>query len=158
MLVEDIMTLNPWTCAPSDTLADAARIMWERDCGCVPVVDGDRLVGIITDRDICMATFLNGRAPDELEVRSVMCDRVVTCSPHETVGDAESRMQSRQIRRIPVVDVGDDGGRGHLVGILSLNDVALAATETAPEELTGNEVADTLAAVGRHRTPRAFAG
>ena len=76
MRVEQLMTRTVETCEPHDTLVTAARIMWTRDCGCVPVVvpeeGGHRVVGMLTDRDVCMAAYLQGRPLSEISVASVM--------------------------------------------------------------------------------------
>ena len=82
MKVEDLMTRSVGTCRPTDTLSSAAQLMWERDCGCVPVVSDDgsnRVVGMLTDRDICMAAHFRGASPGALPVGQVMIWMV---SPH----------------------------------------------------------------------------
>jgi len=121
MLVESLMTRDPESCRPEASLADAAAIMWRRDCGVVPVTgDDDRVVGVITDRDICMALGLGGRLAAEVSVGEVMSRDVQTCTPVDDVREALELMQGRQLRRLPVV-----GSGGKLVGMLSINDVVL---------------------------------
>src|SRR5512140_1269573 len=123
MKIAELMTMDVATCAPSDSLTRAAQLMWERDCGCVPVIDGSKVVGMITDRDICMAAMMQGKAPAQLKVEQVMSREVFFCAPDDSVDQASKVMQQRQVRRLPVLD-----GSGKLVGIVSLNDFALRAT------------------------------
>lgn len=143
MTAERVMTRDVASCSPSDTLNHAAQLMWERDCGVIPVVQDDRVVGMVTDRDCCMAAYTKGRRLDEISVGEIMANDVKCCTPDERVADVERRMSEFQIRRMPVVL---DGGR--LVGILSMNDLALAAERgmAGPEE-----VAETLAQISHHR-------
>jgi CBS domain-containing protein len=110
---------TPVTCSPDDSLNHAAQLMWDRDCGAVPVVGSDgAVVGIITDRDICMATYTRGQAPGAISVESVMSKAVQTCSPEDSVGDAARLMAEKRVRRLPVtID-------GRLVGLLALADIA----------------------------------
>lgn len=117
MLVHELMTKNPRTCGPDDDLGKAAIEMWQGDCGMLPVLRGDRVVGVVTDRDICMGLALSGRRPAERQVQEVMSKEVYACTPDDDVGDALEIMGSRRIRRLPVVD-GD-----RLVGVLSMNDI-----------------------------------
>lgn len=119
MLVEKLMTREVESARPDDTLAAAAAVMWRRDCGVVPVVEeGGQVVGVITDRDICMALSLRGQRAAEVRVAEVMARGVETCTPVDDLGEALEAMARRQVRRLPVVD-----SRGRLVGLLSLNDV-----------------------------------
>jgi CBS domain-containing protein len=122
MKVQDVMTTEVYSCGPEATLAAAARCMWERDCGIVPIVDGGgHLVGVLTDRDLCMAAYTQGRALDALRISHVMSGETFTCSADEPLNAVFSRLADRQVRRLPVVD-----GAGKLVGMLSLNDLARA--------------------------------
>ncbi|MBX3463599.1 MAG: CBS domain-containing protein [Planctomycetes bacterium] len=133
------------TCQPQSTLADAARLLWEHDCGLVPVVGRDGRVGAtVTDRDICMAALLRGRRLDELRVAETMSKQVVTCSPDEDVQAAAERMVAQQVHRLPVVDAD-----GKLQGILSLNDLALAGEADAR---LGREALRALVGISRHRS------
>lgn len=118
MIVEDLMTREVEACRPADSLADAAGVMWRRDCGAVPVVEDGGVAGIITDRDICMALATRRAYASEVSVGEVMSRGVVTCTPEDDAEEALEVMRQRQLRRLPVVD-----GRGQLVGILSVADV-----------------------------------
>jgi len=123
MRVRKLMTVAPTTCGPNDSCSEAARIMWDCDCGSVPVVDSTgRAVGIVTDRDICMAALFHGSPLSSITVGEVMSGDLSTCQADDDVKDAERLMRERRVRRLPVVD-----GGGSLVGILSLGDVAQSA-------------------------------
>jgi CBS-domain-containing membrane protein len=120
-------------------------VMWEHDCGIVPVLDAEgKLVGVVTDRDICMAAFFHGARLSELPVREVMARDLHTLRPEASLHDALALMRRMQVRRVPVVD-----DAGALVGIFSLADLANPAA-------TGREVRDddlraVIAAVSRSR-------
>ena len=130
-----------------------AQIMWEKDCGCVPVVEqgdgGTRVVGMITDRDICMAAMTRGQRLDDIPVYVAMAREVLSCPPDATLVEAEEVMRSGQVRRLPVIDSED-----RLVGIVTLNDLALLAEHEIgrrSSNLSAQEVTATLAAVGAPR-------
>jgi CBS domain-containing protein len=140
MRVADIMSPRVYSCLDSDSLNTATQVMWENDCGAVPIVDAEgRLVGIVTDRDACMAAYTQGKPLAEIAVTTPMASEVITCAPEDTVIAAEERMQRYQIRRLPVVD-----DERRVVGMLSLNDIACRG-------LSPSEVAVTMAAVCRPR-------
>lgn len=127
MKVNDVMTHAPQTSRPGDSIAAAVQIMWDHDCGCVPVLDEDgRLAGILTDRDACMSALHQGRPLHELLVANAMSRDVVVCRPHDAIEDAMILMRRARVRRLPVVD-----RERRVVGILSLNDVARAAEREA---------------------------
>jgi CBS domain-containing protein len=117
--VQEIMTRNPTCARPESAAADAAQMMRREDVGAIPVVDGDRLIGIVTDRDLAL-DVLGERKPHETPVRDVMTTHPITATLDTTVHDAGELMQRNQIRRLPIVDRSD-----HLVGIVSLADLAL---------------------------------
>ena len=151
MKVENVMTSPARSCAPTDNLHTAAEIMWQADCGCVPVTDENRrAVGIITDRDICIAAHLDGEPLRSSTVGAVMSNIVHTCHPDDSLREVATTMSENRLRRLPVVDAD-----GRLVGIVSLNDLALAASEpprkSGDDALTQEEVAATLAAICQHR-------
>jgi len=123
MKVQDVMSREVLACGPDDDLGRAALTMWKGDCGVLPVVWGGRLVGVVTDRDICMGLALEGARPSERRVREVMSREVYSCIPDDDLGDALETMASRRVRRLPVVD-GD-----RLVGIVSMNDIVVHAEE-----------------------------
>ena len=136
-----MMKADVQTCAPEDSLDTAARLLWEADVGVLPVVSGGRTVGMITDRDICMAAYTQGRPLRELQVSSAMSRRVYGVRPETPLSEATLIMREHQVRRLPVVDQ-----EGKLVGLLSLNDLARDAAR-ARAKVSMKEVAETLAAV-----------
>jgi CBS domain-containing protein len=144
MLVADLMTKNTNSVRTDQTLADAAQLMWDRDCGALPVLqeDGSRVVGMITDRDICMATWSRGSAPASVRVADAMSPNIVYCSPQDSISRAESLMQSNQVRRLPVV-----GTAGELMGILSLADIARATQSAKLAADPAGGIAKTLAVI-----------
>jgi CBS domain-containing protein len=150
MKVEQLMKRPVRTCEREDSLDRVAQIMWEADCGCVPVVDGDgHLLGVVTDRDICMAAHFQGGPLYALKVKDAMSRSAFACTPKDPIAAAEDVMRSKQVRRLPVVDE-----ENHVVGIVSLNDLAIEAGAEAgakKREVTLNEVGRTLEAICRHR-------
>jgi CBS domain-containing protein len=143
--VGDVMTRAPVTCSPDDPLSEAVHVMWIRDCGFVPVteVPGGPLCGVVTDRDACMAAYTQGRPLAEIPVRSAMATEVASVTEDASLAVAHERMRERQVRRLPVVD-----RSRRVVGVISLNDVALHAREHEKER---RDVSATLAEVCRHR-------
>ena len=120
MKVRDVMTTEVGYCQPDAPLAQAADIMWQRDCGVVPVVDeSQRVIGMITDRDVCFAVVTKNRLPGEIKISEVISqNEVQSCAPGDAVEDALKTMKRHQIRRLPVVNK-----EGVLVGILALADL-----------------------------------
>ncbi|HEX8178205.1 MAG TPA: CBS domain-containing protein [Pyrinomonadaceae bacterium] len=119
MKVQEIMTTDVRTCGPEATLAAAATIMWDNDCGAVPLVTSTgTCVGMITDRDICMALATQNRLASELTVGVVSAGKVVSCRADADIGTALELMKREQLRRLPVIN-----GDGQLVGILSISDI-----------------------------------
>jgi CBS domain-containing protein len=147
MKVKDVMTKDVRTCGLDSDLSAVARMMSMRDCGVIPVVDNGQIVGVITDRDICIAAGSKNREPSMVTVSEVMTRRVYSCPPDAEIRDALRIMREKQVRRLPVIDA-----KGKLCGILSLNDVAIKARDAAkPEELSADDVEKTLEAICRHR-------
>jgi CBS domain-containing protein len=146
--VKDIMTPSPETCRPDDNLATAVALLWKADCGVLPVTDhANRIAGIITDRDICVALGTRDERASRVRVESVMRTNVQTCGPDEEVLTALGRMTDRHVRRLPVVDEAN-----RLVGILSLNDAVLAAGP-GRDAVRAAAVLDTFKAVCAHQLP-----
>lgn len=123
MNVEAVMTRDPRSCTIQDPLHRAAQLMWDNDCGVVPVVDEKgRLRGIVTDRDICMACYTQGKPPHDIAVESVMSRTLFTLSPDDSIAFALTLFRERQVRRAPVTN-----SQGVLVGLLSISDVVHAS-------------------------------
>jgi CBS domain-containing protein len=150
MKVEAAMTKGVWACQAEEPATAAARIMWERDCGCVPVVDPmGHAIGIVTDRDLCMASYLRGVPLEGLTIDSVMSRAPVCCRATDGLEDAELAMANARVRRLPVTD-----SDGRLVGLLSMNDVIRARMGSTVERLRESVVGDALTAlarIGEHR-------
>jgi CBS domain-containing protein len=117
MNIRDVMTSNPRTVSPSDTIQNAACIMRDEDTGVVPVVENGRPVGVVTDRDIVVRAVANGEF--NRPVRDVVSGNVVTVRPDMSTKEAADLMREYQIRRLPVVE------NDRLVGIVSLGDLAV---------------------------------
>ena len=150
MRVHEIMTTNVITCDPATSLAEAAVLMWENDCGSLPVTDADnRVVGLITDRDISIAVATRNRLASEIAVREVTSGQVHASNPNQRVQDLLQIIQKEKVRRVPVVD--DDG---KLQGIVSISDIVLQAKDAQARQassLSTDEAIATLRAVcGQH--------
>jgi CBS domain-containing protein len=129
--IREAMTSNPKTVSTDQTVVDAARIMKQEDAGIVPIVDGDKLVGVITDRDITITVVADGKDPQSTKVTEIASRDLVTIDPQQNLDEALRLMASHQVRRLPVVE--EDG---RLVGILAQADVA----QHASDERTGEVV------------------
>lgn len=155
MQVAEIMTRDVASCRETDTLAEAVRLMAEFDCGSVPVTAGlasQRVVGIVTDRDICLASYRLGKPLAEIRVRDAMTQPARTCSSDASASEAEYVMRDARVRRLPVVDE-----QGLLVGIVSLTDLAREAQHERKlqrPDVTRLEIGATLAEICTPR-PRA---
>ena len=146
MHVKEIMSQPVVTCPVESTLDTPARLMWEFDCGVMPLVDHDgRLTGIITDRDICMAALIQGKPLHEIHSTSAMAGQPFVCHLDDTVETAEQMMCEAQVRRIPIVDAD-----GRPVGVVALNDLARLAAH-ARKSGVDRELIHTLAAVSQPR-------
>jgi CBS domain-containing protein len=150
MRAQDLMSHPAVTCQVNDPLTIPAHLMWEHDCGAIPVVrDDGKLAGMITDRDICMAAFTQSRRLDEILVGAVMATRVISVRPDQTIDEIEQRMAEHQVRRLPVVDAD-----GRPVGVLSMNDLAIESVQPDTRMTNGpSKIARTLAAICRPHVP-----
>jgi len=149
MKVKDIMTSNVSCVRVSDSCAAAAKLMWDCDCGAVPVIDdSSKVVGMITDRDICMSCWTQDRSPSAVQVSQSMSRELHCCSPEDTLASAENTMRSKQVRRLPVTD-----GQGRLAGIISLADLVKHSSRTGGQrpEVIAEEVTSTLAGICQSR-------
>ena len=152
MKVKEVMSTNPKVCTLGDNLSAAAGLMWEHDCGILPVVaEGGKVVGLITDRDICMAANLKNQRLSNLAVEDVISGDVYACKAEEDIRSALETMQENKVRRLPVI-----AADGTLQGILSMNDVVLKADEPKEKkapELSYGDVVNTYKSICRHRVP-----
>jgi CBS-domain-containing membrane protein len=153
MKAEEIMTRDVQSCRPDASLAQAAAIMWDYDCGAMPVVDdSNRVMGMITDRDIAIAAATKGRRATDITVGEVMSGNVYACSRDEDVKSALRTMRRERVRRLPVIGVD-----GRLAGILSINDIVLRAEEGKGRQvpdISFDDVVSTFKAVCEH--PKAY--
>jgi CBS domain-containing protein len=159
MKVKELMTSEAKSCNVFTTLNGAAQIMWDNDCGFVPIADNEgRVIGVITDRDICMAAYLQGAALTGAPVTSAMSKQVFSCRPDDDVSTAEEIMREKQVRRLTVLD-----SQNRLVGIISLNDIAREGERElsgkVARQVTDTEITRLMAAVcaPRHRIVAAAA-
>ncbi len=139
MNVRDVMTSNPRTVSPNDSIQVAARIMREEDCGVVPVVENGRPVGIVTDRDIVIRAVADGTG--DKSVREIQTTDLVFVKPDASTKDAEKLMSERQIRRLPVVE------NDRLIGIVSLGDIAV---KEGKDSRTGDTLENISEGVKKH--------
>jgi CBS domain-containing protein len=143
MKVNEIITHDPEVIRPETALIEAAQKMKSLDIGMLPVCDGDRLVGVITDRDITVRGVAQGNDPKTARVQEVMTPEVIYCFDDEDVKEAAKKMEEKQVRRLPVLN-----REKRLVGIVSLGDLAV---RTGKEKLVG-EVLERVSEPGHSRS------
>lgn len=143
--VRQLMSTDLRTCTPEDSLHTAAQLLWNHDVGALAVTSGGRVVGMITDRDIAMAAYHQGRPLHELQVASAMAKQPRTVTPEDALEDALRLMSEHQVRRLPVVDP-----QGRLKGLLSMNDLARESIRPKAK-VQAKSVLEALAAVCQPR-------
>jgi CBS domain-containing protein len=150
MKIQDIMTSDVQCCGPDTNLAAAAKMMWDSDCGALPVLNVEgKVLGIITDRDICMAAATKNKPPSEITVWETTSGKAYSCLPTDDVHTALDIMKRERVRRLPVVD--EDG---MFQGIIAMNDFLLAAQEAKGRSLPAvsyEDVVHTMKAISAHR-------
>jgi len=144
MKISEIMTSDVQIAAPDDTIQEAARKMEEADIGFLPVGENDKLVGMLTDRDIALRAVAQGKDPKKTKVRDVMTKRVLYCTADEDVEDAASNMAELRIRRLPIVDQDK-----RLVGVVSIGDIAFRENP----QMAGQALESVVNPNGGARTP-----
>src|ERR1044072_3762748 len=152
MKVREVMTPTAKAIWLTESLADAAQLMWENDCGVLPVIkDGMKVIGMITDRDICMAVAMRDRNPSSVSVEEVISGQVYSVTAEDEIDRALEAMEEHRIRRLPVLN-----SEGELEGILSMNDVILKAkVDGAANGIDYQDVVKTYQTICSH--PRAEA-
>jgi CBS-domain-containing membrane protein len=154
MKVQDIMTRDVKFCGPDTNLAAATEILWRNNCGTLPVSDSDgKLLGVITDRDICIALGTRNWRASDLAVRDVAIKPVFTCKPYDDVHEALKAMRKHQVRRLPVVH--EDS---KLAGIVCLDELVLHAEKADSKKHVGisyEDVVNTMQAICEHRAAEA---
>ena len=128
MKVSEVMTSDVQTVTPDQSARDAASFMLRAEAGSIPVTEGDKVIGMITDRDIAVRGVAEGRGPDT-PVRELMTDHIICAREDDNIQDVARRMSEQQVRRLPVLDAED-----RLCGIVSLGDLAREATGEAPHD------------------------
>jgi CBS domain-containing protein len=146
MKTKDIMTTDVRTCSTGTNLAAAAALMLDGDCGILPVMDEGKLVGVVTDRDMFIALATRNRLASHVTVGEVAGKQVWTCGPDDDVHTVLETMKAHRVRRLPV-----EGFGGTVLGIVSMNDVLLAAG--ARKALRSDEVVDTFQGICAHHHP-----
>ena len=130
--IRELMTVKPRTVKAGDSVVEAAKLMKGEDAGIAPIVDGDRLVGVVTDRDIAIRVVAEGRDPESTTVDDIASQNVVTVDPEQDLDEALRLMAQHQLRRLPVVE--EDG---RLVGIVAQADVARRVDAARTGEVVG---------------------
>lgn len=156
MRVNSVMKREPSICTPETDLAAAGRIMAQIGCGFLPVLGpGRQVVGVITDRDICLSLAHRDEKPSAVKVGDVISGETYSCSADDEVTEALNTMREFGVRRLPVVDLDN-----RLEGILSLDDVVLESRALGSEQFTGpfySDIARTLKAICSHPMPAVMA-
>ncbi|HEY7547502.1 MAG TPA: CBS domain-containing protein [Blastocatellia bacterium] len=144
MKVNDLMITEVKRCGPGTNLAEAVATMWAADCGVLPVVDWDqRVIGVVTDRDISIALGTRNKLASEIAVGEVISGNVFACLPDDDIHDALRIIQTQRVRRLPVID-----REGKLQGILCLDDIALHAEKgDGRAALSYEDVINTMKAI-----------
>ena len=152
MKVKDIMMGTPYYCQPDTNLASATEVMWNANCGFLPVMSTDgRVIGVITDRDICIALGTRNRPAGEVTVAEVLTGKLYTCAPDDDIHMALQTLKEVAVRRLPVVSQD-----GTLVGVLSMDDILLRAEPSSlgkEPELSNDEVVRTFRSITQRRVP-----
>lgn len=151
MNVGDIMTSPAVTCGPATNLSEVAQLLWDHDCGAVPVMDRDgQVLGMLTDRDICIGVATRARPAWQIAAGEVISGQVYRCHPDDALGVALAVMAEHQVRRLPVI-----GDRGTIVGVLSVNDVIAQAqnVRTGGSQVAYQDVVSLLKRICAPRRP-----
>jgi CBS domain-containing protein len=148
---EHVMTAALRTCTPTDTLDSAAQIMWDEDCGAVPVIDATGLlIGILTDRDLCMACYTQGKSPAQTDVASAMSRVTYRAGPDTPLANIVDLMKKRRVRRVPITSES-----GQLLGLVALADLFRHLPERRHASALESALVDALLAISeRQRPPR----
>jgi CBS domain-containing protein len=146
MKVREIMTARPASCSVDTNLPGISAMLWRNDCGIVPVVEPDgRVVGVITDRDICIAVGTRSQRASEISAGDVISRKLHTCFAEDELQNALDTMGAARVRRLPVVD-----RAGRLVGMLSINDLIVRATPGKTGPISESDVMVALRAISAH--------
>jgi CBS domain-containing protein len=152
MRVLEMMMGTPYFCRPESNLGEAAELMWKGNCGFLPVVASEgKVIGVVTDRDICIALGTRGRPSGEVVVADVMSKKVFSCAPENDVHVALGAMREGHVRRLPVI-----AKEGALVGVISMDDVLVrseGSSATKASGLSAEEIVNAFRAINAHQLP-----
>ncbi|MEO5590649.1 MAG: CBS domain-containing protein [Gemmatimonadaceae bacterium] len=141
MKASELMTAQPCCCSPDDSMQTVAQMMLDNDCGCVPVVQDMKVIGVVTDRDIAVRGVAGAMGADT-GVRQIMSDSPHCCGEDDDIEDVERTMSEHQVRRVPIVN-----SEGMCVGIVAQADLARAATSGS--KVSDQEVASTVGRISQ---------
>ena len=154
MKVAEIMVRTAASCNAEMNLGEAVEIMWNRDCGILPIVNAEsKVTGVVTDRDIAVALGTRNRLPGEITVKEVASPHLYCCKPEDEVHSALHTMASARVRRLPVVNK-----TGKLEGILSMDDVVSRSEANRGSDVSADKVVNTLKAVYSSHLPEQMPG
>jgi CBS domain-containing protein len=146
MKVNELMTRTPYYCQPEANLGSATELMWNANCGFLPVQSAEgKIIGVITDRDICIALGTRNRLAGEVSVAEVMSGKLYSCAPDDDIHVALQTMGEAKVRRLPVI-----AQNGTLVGVLSMDDIMFRTGSTSlgkEPELSSDDVARTFRSI-----------
>jgi CBS domain-containing protein len=156
MRVLEMMMGTPYFCRPESNLGEATELMWKGNCGFLPVVGSEgKVVGVVTDRDICIALGTQGRPSGEVAVGDVMSKKAFFCAPEDDVHVALGAMREGRVRRLPVI-----AKEGTLVGVISMDNVLLrseASGATKAAGISAEEIVTAFQAINAHQLPMVVA-
>lgn len=153
MKVKDVMMRTPAFCNEGSNAGEAVEMMWKRNCGLLPIMDAkNKVVGVVTDRDLCIALGTRGIPAGQLTIAAVADGRVFSCSPEDEIHLALAKMSRNKVRRLVVLEK-----NGQLAGIVSMDDIVRHAAQQAadePVELSYADVVSTLQHVFEMAVPQ----
>jgi len=156
MKVKEVMMRTPYYCQKETNLGSATELMWNADCGFLPVQTPDgKVIGVITDRDICIALGTRGRLAGDIVVGEVMSGKLYSCAPDDDIHLALQTMKEGKVRRLPV-----NAQKGSLVGVISMDDILLRAEPMSlgrEPELSSDEVVRAYRAITQRQVPQVVA-
>lgn len=156
MKVKEVMMRTPYCCQPATNLGSATELMWNANCGFLPVEASDgKVIGVITDRDICIALGTRNRLAGDVTVSEVMPGKLYSCAPDDDIHVALQTMKEGKVRRLPVI-----AKNGPLVGVVSMDDILLRAEPTRmgkEPELSTDEVVRAYRAITQRQVPQVAA-
>jgi len=152
MKTKEVMTGTPYYCQPETNLGSATELMWNANCGFLPVEAADgKVIGVITDRDICVALGTSGRSSGDVTAAEVMSGKLYSCAPDDDIHVALQTLREAKVRRLPVI-----AADGSLVGVISIDDIVFRAEPLSlgkEPELSSDEVVRTFRTINQQLVP-----